>query len=564
MKRFRLTPHRLLIFSLWAFYIGAYLVPLGCREMFRPDEFRYAEIPREMLRSGDWITPRLVGFRYFEKPALGYQIVAASFRLFGENAFALRLPFALATGLTALMLYALVRRWNRRGEASALSVLAYLASGLVFGVGTYGVLDALLTMFLTASLAAFLCAWNAPLKRRPWWLLAAGAAAGGAFLVKGFLALAIPCIVIAPFLLWQREWKRLFTLPWLPLAVALAVALPWSLAIARAEPDFWNYFFFEEHVKRFFSSTYDRKPQPVWFFLPILAAGIWPAGLLIFTAWRGWTRRFFRSPRMRYLLLWAGVPFLFFSASSCKLGTYILPCFPPLAALIGCGLAEALRSAPVSSRRTLRRSFRIAGWAVIVAAILAAAGLAAVRRMPQIPELYAASEIVWPLAALAGLALWGAGLIRCRGICRFAWFGLGLIPAVVCGVNAVPLAILKATPTRIGIERCLAEMPLAPGDRLFSDRSTAQPLAWLTDRRDLVIVGKQGEFAYAMAHDPAARARHCENADLPARIAAEPGRVMLFLIRDLRKKPLPASWHPDAVVTHRGVVLCCFDNPPVP
>ena len=127
-RRLQLTPHRLLMLALWGFYLGAYLLPLGCREMFRPDEFRYAEVPREMLRSGDWVSPRLVGFRYFEKPALGYQLVAASFRLFGENAFALRLPFALATGLTALMLYALVRRWDRRSEAAALSVLAAIRS----------------------------------------------------------------------------------------------------------------------------------------------------------------------------------------------------------------------------------------------------------------------------------------------------------------------------------------------------------------------------------------------------------------------------------------------------
>ena len=95
-----LKPYGIL-WILAAFYILAYLTPLACRPMLRPDEYRYAEIPREMLETGDWVTPKMLGMRYFEKPAPGYQLTAVSFSLFGENVFALRLPSALASLLTA-------------------------------------------------------------------------------------------------------------------------------------------------------------------------------------------------------------------------------------------------------------------------------------------------------------------------------------------------------------------------------------------------------------------------------------------------------------------------------
>ena len=93
-----------------------YILPLGLRDMFSPDETRYAEIGREMAVSGDWVTPRLNGVLYFEKPILGYWLFAGSEKLFGENAFAVRLPCALATLLSALVLFFLTRRFQGSGQ----------------------------------------------------------------------------------------------------------------------------------------------------------------------------------------------------------------------------------------------------------------------------------------------------------------------------------------------------------------------------------------------------------------------------------------------------------------
>ncbi|MDZ7696997.1 MAG: glycosyltransferase family 39 protein [Deltaproteobacteria bacterium] len=119
---------------------GAFLCalspPLGMRPMTVPDESRYSEIPREMIASGDWVVPRLNGVRYFEKPVLGYWVNALSIRLFGQNRFAVRLPAALATGLTALMAFFLVRRFAEDHVAPLLAAAAYLTCLLVFALGS--------------------------------------------------------------------------------------------------------------------------------------------------------------------------------------------------------------------------------------------------------------------------------------------------------------------------------------------------------------------------------------------------------------------------------------------
>src|SRR5262249_7101335 len=176
--------------------------------LFVPDEYRYAEIPREMLAGGDWVVPRLAGFRYFEKPALSYWVSAASLALVGENAFGLRLPSALAAGLCAWLVALGVRRAGEGAEASLLSAGVLLTSGLVFGVATYKTLDALFTLGVTASLVcAFLAGEGDGRRRLALWALA-GAAAGAAFLTKGLLGFALPAIVLAPYLTCERRWRR--------------------------------------------------------------------------------------------------------------------------------------------------------------------------------------------------------------------------------------------------------------------------------------------------------------------------------------------------------------------
>jgi len=138
-----------------ALFLILYILPLGVRPISIPDESRYGEIPREMIASGEWVVPHLNGLRYFEKPVLGYWLNALSITLFGENAFAIRLTSALSAGISALMVFFLIRRFGGGSQAGILGAAVYLTSLLVLALGTLTILDSMLSMFLTGAMASF-------------------------------------------------------------------------------------------------------------------------------------------------------------------------------------------------------------------------------------------------------------------------------------------------------------------------------------------------------------------------------------------------------------------------
>ena len=187
------------------FFIVAYLLPLAGRPMVTPDEFRYAEIPREMIDRGDYVTPHLVNMRYFEKPVMGYWMTAGCFKVFGENAFALRLPAALGAGLAALLAALLIQQTLHDEKIAALAAMLYLTFGMAYGIGTFAVLDSQLTGFVTGvSCTAFLAAVEPRFTRRKAALLViCGFFAAFAFLTKGFLAFVVPALfageILPPF-----------------------------------------------------------------------------------------------------------------------------------------------------------------------------------------------------------------------------------------------------------------------------------------------------------------------------------------------------------------------------
>lgn len=215
-------------------FILVYLLPLGVRPLFIPDEVRYAEIAREMITRGDWVVPHLNGLDYFEKPILGHWVHAISQLLFGETRFAVRFPSVLSSGLIALLLVwfgNISSRVNTQKTLGPLTALIFLSTLAVAGIGTFAVLDSLLALFLTLTLVVFFQATESEKSSRQekLWLTIAGVGCGLAFLTKGFLALAIPILVAVPYLLWQKRWRDLLRMAWLPLLVAFLVALPFLL-----------------------------------------------------------------------------------------------------------------------------------------------------------------------------------------------------------------------------------------------------------------------------------------------------------------------------------------------
>jgi len=335
-------------FFVLALYLLIYIFALAGRPLFVPDESRYGEIPREMIANGDFVSPRLDGLRYFEKPVLGYWIHAASIRVLGQNRFALRLPSALAVGLSGLIIFFLLRLSGAGREDESLPWLGaavFFTTFEVMAVGTFTVLDSLLAFFLTACIAAFFLATEAAAgsSRERVFLVLAGIACGLAFLTKGFLALAVPVAAIGPYLLWEKRPRDLLRMAWLPFLVAVLVALPWSLAIHAREPDFWHYFFWVEHVKRFIARD-AQHGEPFWFYLAAAPLLFLPWSFVLPAALVGVRRQLagtgVRPRLLRFALCWFVGPFVFFSAAHGKLLTYILPCFPPFALLLSLSLVR--------------------------------------------------------------------------------------------------------------------------------------------------------------------------------------------------------------------------------
>lgn len=330
-----LKNKRLIVFGIAALILMVYFVPLGWHGLLEPDEGRYAEIPREMVESGDFVTPRLNYVKYFEKPAMLYWMNAGSFMVFGENEFAARFPTALS-GILGALITALfcASVFGKRAGAIAGAVTAL--SLLYFAIGTITLTDMPLSLFLTAALTSF---YIGHIKNDRRWFLIFYASVALGLLTKGLVAIVLPGGIILWYIIFTRKWRLIIDALYLPgIALFFVIAVPWFYMVSRENPDFLHFFFIREHFLRYATKMHNRY-EPVWFFLPMIPVGLMP-----------WTGFFFslfsresilRAPsdkKMKdaniYLLSWFSVIFVFFSISSSKLIPYIVPCFPPLAVLI--------------------------------------------------------------------------------------------------------------------------------------------------------------------------------------------------------------------------------------
>ncbi|MFO1412591.1 MAG: glycosyltransferase family 39 protein [Burkholderiales bacterium] len=321
-------------------FVVAWFGALDARRLQHPDEGRYAEIAREMAASGDWLTPRLNGLKYFEKPPLQYWLGAATFDALGVDEWTARLPAAMA-GFLAVLAVGFTAARLAGPEAGAYTALVLAGTVWHLGMAQILTLDSVLSSGLTAALCAFLLAQRpdlTPAVQRNW-MLAAYAAAALATLTKGLVALVIPGGALVAYTLATRDlgpWRRLHLLP--GLAVYLLVAAPWFVLVSRANPEFAHFFFIHEHVERFLTESHNRTGE-WWYFVPWLVIGILP-WLLV---WLLCLPRSWRSAPVaangfawgRFCLAWAAFVFLFFSASGSKLPSYILPLFPALALVLG-------------------------------------------------------------------------------------------------------------------------------------------------------------------------------------------------------------------------------------
>ncbi|XHF34018.1 lipid IV(A) 4-amino-4-deoxy-L-arabinosyltransferase [Pseudomonas chlororaphis] len=323
-------------------FLLAYLLPLGSHGLWIPDETRYAQISQEMLLSGNWVSPHFMSLRYFEKPAAGYWMIALGQAVFGQNLFGVRFASALSTGLSVLLCFLIARRLWNDPRKSFVCALLYMSFVIVAGQAGYANLDPQFTFWVNLSLVALWFALDSRSngQRLAGWAVL-GLACGMGFMTKGFLAWLLPVLIALPWMLWQKRWKELLLYGPLAIAVAIIVSLPWVLAVHGQEPDYWRFFFWHEHIRRFAGDD-AQHDAPWWFYLPLLVAFSLPwVGMLPVAFKQAWQTR--RDTGIAFLGLWLLMPLLFFSLSNGKLPTYILPCLLPLALLLGHALADRLR-----------------------------------------------------------------------------------------------------------------------------------------------------------------------------------------------------------------------------
>ena len=481
-----------------ALFFLLYILPLGIRPMVIPDETRYAEIGREMVEAGDWVVPRLNGLRYFEKPILGHWLHALSIKLLGKNTFAIRLPSALAVGLSALMLFFLVRRFTGDTLAAIVAASVFLTCLEVYGVGAFCALDSIFSMLITASLIAFFFAFmEARSRRRTVFLIVSGVACGLAFLTKGFLAFMIPVIVIIPFGIWQRQLKEMVC-EFLVLAItAVLTTLPWCIMIHLREPDFWHYFFWVEHVDRFLSPHGGQHPNPFWYFIPFILGGALPWTPQIIAVVYELRKVPRKDPLLRFAACWFLFPFLFFSACRGKLGTYILPCFPPLIVLFAIGLR---REFATGTGKTFGSPGRVSAVYIIVIV-----GVALLLTQALIPEarIYRPGE-TWKLLLLAiGLLTYAVLLIqagRATGYARkFVFSCLAPLLLMFSAHFIIPDRLTeKKTPGEFLRQQ---EDRISQNTILVSDNRLAPAVCWCYNRSDVYVLGSTGELDYGLEYD---------------------------------------------------------------
>lgn len=328
------------LFLILTFFFGLFL---GARPLSTPDEGRYAEIPREMALSGDLVTPRLNGIKYFEKPPLFYWMESASIKLFGLGEFTLRLLPMLFGILGCLIVYGVGRRLFGR-EAGIAACLTLATSLLYYAHTRILILDMGVSVFMSGALLFYLLATQEPEKgTQNAFLTGFFSFSALAVLTKGLIGAVIPGAVILLWTLPFKRWKEL-SLAFKPWGIFLffALAAPWHVFASLKNPEFFDFYFIHEHFTRFLTTEHGRY-KPFLFFVPILLGGLFPWVSFLGEPFQNFKRKIKGDPVYQFLILSIAFIFLFFSASKSKLIPYILPVFPLISLLIGKEIASFWR-----------------------------------------------------------------------------------------------------------------------------------------------------------------------------------------------------------------------------
>ncbi len=518
---------------LLALIFGAlYFFRLGSYPLSNPDEGRYGEVPREMIVSGDWVTPRLDGVNYFEKPPLVYWVTAASELAFGLNEWSVRAVPAFFALAGILITYAGARSlYGRRVGILAATVLG--TSVLWFVVGHIPLLDTAMSVFTAGTLFCFVLAVREPAgTRRRWLFMGLYVSAALATLTKGLMGFLVTGAVMFFWLLICGQWKRLRPL-YLPTGVLLflAIALPWHILAALRNETWVHRYIVFEHFLRFLTPVASR-PGPWHYFIWVVIGGmipwtgfLWRAGQRAFAG--GFARRQENADRW-FFVIWIVFIVFFFSISKSKLATYILPVFPALAVLVALELEQALAE-------NLWRRIRGPILVVSVLFLVLASAVVVVLMRPTLAKLdpeqvaglrYSGPALVAVLGLMSIIVPWvarargtRAALIACVAGMALFYVNLEFVAPAINKPGTKDLALWVKAHAR-------------PEDRVFHCYDFYQDFTFYAERLVGVVGSNVAELE--LAEDAAARAsgRFISEHELRKQWTT-PGRI--FVVVQIRK-----------------------------
>lgn len=496
--------------GLWLLLAALWCASLPLRPLLDPDEGRYAEIPREMWASGDWVTPRLDGLKYFEKPALQYWATAAFYSAFGVHEWSSRLFGAGLAFLCLPLVYGFMRRLGRPPDEGLLAAAVLAINPYFTLIGHINLLDQSFSFLVVAAMFCFVLAQReaTDLSRQRAWMLAAWAGLALAMLAKGLAAIVLTATALGLYMLVQRDFsplRRMHFTTGVPLF--LLIAAPWFVIVQLRNPEFAGFFFVHEHFSRFLTTVH-RRAGPVWYFAPYVLLALLPFLLssrdALRRAWRQAPSADNGFSAERFLLAWCAGTLLFFSVSQSKLPPYILPIMPALAVLLAPALrvdAGALRRATwVQTGLLLLLAIGLAGdhlrGGEVFAPLLV--GWTVVAALAAVAPLLWAPRATMPDIASAGGPPAGAAPAAVAPVGR-AWLPLAI--AAIVGWQALIVAYSHRPPLRTARDLVAAIRPqVGPATELFSVRQYRHSASFYLGRT-LRIVDYTGELEFGLGRE---------------------------------------------------------------
>lgn len=552
------------LWLLLALLLPYFLLMIGARPLNIPDEGRYPEVAREMLLSGDFVTPRNNGIVFLDKPALYYWLQAAAMALLGVEVWTVRLVPALFAALGCLVTFIALRRLYSR-RAAWLAVLALACQPLYFLSSQYADMNMEVGVWIAASLFGFLLADESEGAQRQRWLVFTYLCAAAAFLTKGLIGVVFPLMIVGAWVALLGRWREVprYGLVWGLLLIA-AINLPWYTLVQRANPEFLHYFFVYQQFDRFAESGFNNA-QPWWYYPAIIAGGLLPWSLLLPGAsvylWRRWRAEGGAGRRHLFLLLWPWLIVIFFSIPESKISSYLLPAIPALAATLGVYMDELLR------RRVKPRLLRVMPYLPIGVGTLALVATAYWQAELPARALAVAAGLAWLLLGI--YALWRLD----RGRTASAWVLTGV------GVGLGMLLVIPLVPhfTQYTSSRPLAErmQPALRADMpIITYRSYLNDLPlYLQQKQHLIVVDRwddptlmdrdnwRREFYLGLQDHPEARGWLRLERDLPRLLASDQPYFLLVRYPELAHV-LPMK--PDLYLWGKFDRVELFSNRPPP